>query len=240
MRSFYLLMFCLSGLYLNAQTTIPSNVYPGQKQGMIFRGEATVIKEVSFELLQTKGNKSYKKAFKNKEGVVFIKRGNANVQWTGNSKTLTRGSIALITAGDKLKLKSTSDAPVEFYLFSYRSKSPMPPCDTCSSFARVWEDLKFNPHDRGGVRSYFSRRTSQTKRFEMHVTTLLGGLPSHPPHTHAAEEIILVMEGETEMEIGGKSFKGIAGDAYFVKSLEAHGIKNTGSQSCSYYAFQWE
>jgi len=240
MKYFITIFFYLNVLASWGQQTIGSNVYPGQKPGILFQGEATAIKNVTFELIQVKSNKSFKKVFKSKEGVVFIKQGSALIKSDEWSKTLTPGGVAMITQGEKLRIKNNGKEPIEFYLFSYQAKSPMIQVDTCTSFTRAWEDLTFNKHERGGVRSYFSRPTSQTKRFEMHVTTLLGGLPSHPPHTHVAEEIILVMEGETEMEIGGKIFKGSAGDAYFIKSLELHGIKNTGKTSCSYYAFQWE
>ena len=240
MRYFILLILCLKVCSFNAQSSINSNVFSGQMPGMLFQGDATAVKNVTFELLKNSTNRTYKKSFKKHEGIVFIKKGSAEIQTNTFSKTLTSGSIALISQGDKLKLKSTADNPVEFYLFSYRSISPINQGDTATSFARVWEDLRFNKHERGGVRNFFSKPTSQTKRFEMHVTTLLGGLPSHPPHTHPAEEIILVIEGETEMEIGGKAFKGVAGDVYFVKSQEPHGIKNTGKNSCSYFAFQWE
>ncbi|MDZ4707761.1 MAG: cupin domain-containing protein [Saprospiraceae bacterium] len=240
MRYFFSFILCLSLWSLNAQSSINSNVFSGQTPGILFQGDATAVKNVEFELLQNKANKTYKKSFKKNEGIVFIKKGSAEIQTNRFSKTLTPGSIALISQWDKLKLKSPSGSPVEFYLFSYQSKNPVNQGDTAASFARVWEDLRFNKHERGGVRSYFSKPTSQTKRFEMHVTTLLGGLPSHPPHTHLAEEIILVIEGETEMEIGGSAFKGVAGDGYFVKSQEPHGIKNIGKNSCSYFAFQWE
>lgn len=240
MRYFYAILIYLTSFNLQAQSSISSNVYSGQKPGLLFQGEATVLQNVKFELIQSKANKTYKKAFKNNEGVIFIKTGSAEIQTNHFSKTLTPGSIALISQGDKLNLKSPDPNPVEFYLFSYTSKNPINLGDTAASFVRVWEELRFNKHERGGVRSYFSKPTSQTKRFEMHVTTLHGGLPSHPPHTHFAEEIILVIEGETEMEIGGRAFKGAAGDAYFIKSQEPHGIKNIGKSSCSYFAFQWE
>jgi (S)-ureidoglycine aminohydrolase len=80
----------------------------------------------------------------------------------------------------------------------------------------------------------------------MHVTALNAGLKSHDPHTHRAEEIILLLEdtseskSKTEMQIGQNFFKGEAGDVYYVGSNILHGITNTGSDQCRYFAFQFE
>ena len=108
------------------------------------------------------------------------------------------------------------------------------------SFVKDWSKITFKPHERGGVRSYFDRPTALTKRFEMHVTSLKEGFPSHPPHTHRAEEFILVLEGSVEMMIGEQSNKGKAGDILFAPSNVPHGLKNDGTGMCSYFAFQWE
>lgn len=240
MKYFTLLFTLLLFSESQGQQSISSSVFQVQKPGLIFKGDGNIIKDVRFELISLRPNKAFKKTFQNQEGLVFIKKGNARFESASITQTLTPGSIGLVPQSGTILLKNSNTSPVEFYLFTYSTKSALQQRDTCKAFTRVWENLEFKPHERGGVRNYFSQATSQTKRFEMHVTTLLEGLPSHPPHTHAAEEIILVIEGDTEMEIGGKPFKGSAGDVYFVKSQEAHGIKNIGKSACSYYAFQWE
>ena len=79
-----------------------------------------------------------------------------------------------------------------------------------------------------------------SKRFEMHVTTLNEGLQSHDPHTHAAEEIILIIDNQAEMQIGDRFLKGKAGDVYYVGSNVLHGIRNDGTVPCTYFAYQFE
>lgn len=74
----------------------------------------------------------------------------------------------------------------------------------------------------------------------MHVTTLNPAIKSHEPHTHEPAEIVIMMEGTTEMEIGDGIYPGQAGDIYFLGSNIPHAIRNTGSKSCMYLAFQWE
>jgi (S)-ureidoglycine aminohydrolase len=108
------------------------------------------------------------------------------------------------------------------------------------SIVKNWNDVEFKPHDRGGVRTFFERPTAMLKRLEMHVTTLNAGLKSHAPHTHAAKEIIVMMEGNTKMLIGEKTFKGKEGSVYFLESNILHGITNTGTTPCTYFATQFE
>ncbi len=74
----------------------------------------------------------------------------------------------------------------------------------------------------------------------MHVTTLNAGLTSHDPHTHIAEEIVLIIEGNTEMIIGDTICKANQGDLYFLGSNVLHGIKNTGDKPAIYFAYQWD
>jgi (S)-ureidoglycine aminohydrolase len=109
-----------------------------------------------------------------------------------------------------------------------------------SSIVKNWDNIEFKPHDRGGVRTFFERPTAMLKRLEMHVTTLNAGLKSHAPHTHSAKEIIVMMEGDSEMLIGEKSFKGKEGSVYFLESNILHGITNIGTMPCTYFAIQFE
>ncbi len=56
--------------------------------------------------------------------------------------------------------------------------------------------------EKGGRREIVDRPTAMFERFEMHVSTLNKGLASHDPHTHAAEEVVLLISGDATMVIG--------------------------------------
>ena len=109
-----------------------------------------------------------------------------------------------------------------------------------NSFVKDWNEIAFKPHDRGGIRNFFEKTTPMSKRFEMHVTTLKEGIKSHEPHTHRAEEIVLVIENKTEMQIGDQFYKGGNGDIYYLGSNMPHAIQNVGMGTCTYFAFQFE
>jgi (S)-ureidoglycine aminohydrolase len=78
------------------------------------------------------------------------------------------------------------------------------------------------------------------KRFEIHVTTLQEGRKSHEPHTHRAEEIVLILEGDTEMQLGDGIVKTTIGGFYYLGSNVSHAIKNIGTKPATYFAFQFE
>jgi (S)-ureidoglycine aminohydrolase len=183
------------------------------------------------------------------EFLFIIKSGTIDFSFGDSIWSLGPGSIALLMPDEKYGLRTLHNGASEYYLMQYRSKSPADLSRGKSfggSFVKDWNKLTFKTHDRGGVRSYFQKPTAMCKRFEMHVTTLKDGLKSHEPHTHRAEEIILMLDdrkgtkSKTEMQLGARFFQGEAGDMFFAGSNVLHGIRNRGTSECAYFAFQFE
>jgi (S)-ureidoglycine aminohydrolase len=182
-------------------------------------------------------------AHEGEEELVIVKDGQLKVTIEEESKVLGPGSIALILPGKEHGFENAGDTKSSYYILRYQSRLPMDKErgeKAGGSFVIDWNQLAFSPHDKGGIRRYFDQSTAMCERFEMHVTTLNEGLKSHEPHTHRPAEIILVIAGNTEMQIGNKFFQGTEGDLYFVASEVPHAIRNTGKGSCSYFAFQFE
>ncbi len=177
------------------------------------------------------------------EALMIVKDGQLKVTINDKSSVLGPGSIALIMPGDNHRFENAGNSPASYYIMNYRSKSPINNergKEAGGSIMIDWNDLAFHTHDKGGVRRYFDRATAMCKNFEMHVTTLNAGIKSHEPHTHRAAEIILMMHGNTEEQIGNKFYQGTEGDLYFLASEIPHAIQNTGNGQCMYFAFQWE
>lgn len=57
---------------------------------------------------------------------------------------------------------------------------------------------------------------------------------------HRAEEIVLVIDGETEMQIGEKFYTASTGGFYYLGSNVLHAIKTTGTKPATYFAIQFE
>ena len=177
-----------------------------------------------------------------KEKIFIVKVGTLKVSVDNETKTIGPNSVAFLLPGNQGTMECTSPTAT-FYAMSYHAKKEPDPArgkKDGGSFILNFEDLEFREHDRGGVRNYFRRATAMCPYYEMHVTTLNPGIKSHEPHTHNASEIILMIDGTTEEEIGNAVFSGKTGDLYFLPSNVPHAIKNIGDRPCMYFAFQWE
>jgi (S)-ureidoglycine aminohydrolase len=233
---------------------IPSRVYDWKQPAKVNKDVTTSIlfegTAFDMEWLQMNANAltpSKKKTEmvvpQNEEHLYIIKKGILEVFTEDSSYSLMPGSVVVIMPGKKLFIQNTQSNSCEYYVMKYRSKLPV---DTergkkeGGSIIKDWSAIAFKPHDKGGIRNYFERATAMMKRLEIHVTTLNGGLKSHDPHTHTAEEIVLMIEGNTEMQIGEKFFNGKEGSIFFLGSNVLHAIRNEVTTPCTYFAIQFE
>lgn len=179
----------------------------------------------------------------NEEQLLIVKSGTLTIGIKDSAWSIGGGSIALLMPGEKYEVRNAAKDSCTYYLMKYRSKLPLDvPRGVSSggSLVKDWNKILFKSHDRGGIRNYFERPTAMCKRFEMHVTTLNEGIKSHEPHTHRAEEIVLIIDNKTEMQIDDKFYKGGTGDIYYLGSNVSHAIRNDGKGTCTYFAFQFE
>ncbi len=183
---------------------------------------------------------SYKK-IANVERLIMVQSGVLTVNLKGVTKDLVKGSVVFLLAEDEMEIANNSTAGAAFYVMQYQSKtaSSNPNKKLSSSFILDWKDIVFKAHDKGGVRQYFDIQSPLLNRFDIHVTTLNPGFKSHDPHTHKNEEIILMLDGNGEMQIGDSHQKSNAGDAVFLNSMVLHNITNVGTVPCLYFAIQW-
>ncbi len=242
----YLILTLIAGFILSGlrHHVVESRVYTTDELTgkTTLHGETVHLKELSFDLntLSKAGTLNLKsEAY---ETLLIVKEGELEI--SGNSKTSTvgPGSVALILPGDIFALKANV-GEVSFYKMEYISKKPMDlerGKEAGGSFVIDFDELEFNPHGRGGIRNYFNRSTAMMEYFEMHVTNLNGLIKSHEPHTHGTAEIVLMIKGNTEMEIGDGFYQGTVGDVYFLGSDVPHAIENKDAEQCMYFAFQWE
>ncbi len=176
------------------------------------------------------------------EHLIIIKTGILQVKLGDSTYALNPRSVAVLMPGETMLLNSTQ--PCSYYMMKYRSRSPMNPQrgkQGGGSYVKSWDALPYKPNSNGGGRrDFFERGTAMQKRFEMHVTTLKEGMRSHDPHKHRAEEIVLVIDGDTEMQVGERFYSAAPGGFYFLGSNLLHAIKTTGTKPSTYFAIQFE
>jgi XRE family transcriptional regulator, regulator of sulfur utilization len=101
-----------------------------------------------------------------------------------------------------------------------------------------WADLKARPNKAGEGRAVFDAPTPALAEFECHITTLNPGESPHPPHQHAAEELMVIKEGTLEALQGDKTNIVTTGGIIFEASNELHGLRNVGTNPATYYVFK--
>ena len=103
-----------------------------------------------------------------------------------------------------------------------------------------WNSIPAKPTEAGSVRSFFKARTATLDELEMHVTTLEAGKTSHPPHRHANEELIIVMQGTVETLSNGEWKRIGPGSVIFNASNQLHGLRNAGAGEAIYHVINWK
>ena len=249
-----LLLIFLPALVFAQQDSILSDVYKWKEPATTKKNKilSTVLLEGKvhdFEWMQITANSLYpsSKPIKqtvpqSQEQLIIIKTGILQVTLGDSTFALNAGSMAVLMPGEKILINSTQ--PCVFYIMKYRSKAPKDlerGKKSGSSFVNLCDGIPYKANNNGGGRKdYFERPTAMQKRFEMHVTTLKEGVRSHDPHTHRAEEIVLMISGNGEMQISDNFYKGNQGDFFYLGSNVLHAIKNIGSVPCMYFAIQFE
>ena len=176
------------------------------------------------------------------EELVVVKEGLLTLTIGDSSKTIGPGGMALIVAGDEQSFHNRSGKPVTYYILAYKSKNPVSiqrGQQGGGTFIQDWKEFVVRKTDKGESRPVFDRPSSMFERFDVHATALDPGFASHDPHHHRAEEVILLLKGDVEMQIGQSFYKAGAGDIVFLASGSLHALKNTGHEQCGYFAIQW-
>ena len=255
MKAFILLSAVFYALGIAQIDSLESNVYrwhdlPVEKseageRRQILKGSTTDLEylEIHATTIEPKKSPHASHSHDDTEELIIVKEGMLKVTVKGESQVLGPGSIAIAMPGEQHGLENSGDTPVTYYVFRYRSKSPVNierANNSGGSFVVNWDEVAFQATETGGRRQHFDRATSMFDRFEMHVSTLNEALTNHKTHTHRAEEFVVIIKGEVEMQIGDSWHKASAGDLVFLASEIPHALRNLGSGQTEYFAFQWQ
>ena len=107
------------------------------------------------------------------------------------------------------------------------------------STAWQWSGLTAKKTDVGELRSVVRKPTRTLDELEMHITTLNPHTASHPPHTHANEEMVIVKEGTLQAHVNGKEIVVGTGGVLFYASMQPHAVQNIGDTPATYYVINW-
>ncbi|MGC4103544.1 cupin domain-containing protein [Ferruginibacter sp.] len=180
-------------------------------------------------------------AQKDIEELIIIKEGTMKATIGNKTAILGKGSVLLIPPLEMQQLQNVGNGPLTYYVFQLRSRKMNMERSNQAGGALLlnYDSLKYTEANNKGARKYFDRPTAMCDNFEMHITYLKQKGPSHAPHQHVDTEVILIIEGESEITIDGKQYTAGPGDFYIAESNKMHGVGNATDKPCSYFAFKW-
>jgi mannose-6-phosphate isomerase-like protein (cupin superfamily) len=177
------------------------------------------------------------------EEIIYVKEGTMKFMMGANNKVLGKGSLVLVPPHQDQAIQNVGDGPLSYYVIQMRAKKPMDMDRSAKAGGPLmlsFDSVKYVPTAKGGGIKYINRPMAMLENLEMHVTELKGKGPAHVPHTHVDTELTIVLEGNTEMIIGDKTYHAAAGDIYLMNSNELHGISNPTDVPCKYLAIRWK
>lgn len=224
-------------------STLSASKTKAGESKLLFDGSGKILSQHTLKTYSINGKKKlgFHELENGDELFFIIKSGPVNVTLNNHIQALDKGSVVFVLPGDNVEFTNTHLDPVEIYAMTVRSSTPdqVRGRNAGNSFMMNWFDMVYKPHDKGGVRQLFDRKTIMLNRFDIHITSLNPATSSHPAHTHMNEEIILMLDGEGEMILGDKKQKITTGDAAWVESMIPHNFTNTASRPAVYFAIQW-
>ena len=88
------------------------------------------------------------------------------------------------------------------------------------------------------ARRFFYGPEHSGYNLEMHETVLGPGVETHPLHTHAHQEIIILVEGTVQVSMDGRTDTVEAGSVIFYEPDKPHNLRNTGTVPYRYYVVE--
>lgn len=87
--------------------------------------------------------------------------------------------------------------------------------------------------------TYFAGQTIGTKDTLTGVAVIEPGHEIHPPHKHAEEEFLMVIEGSGEWTVNGEVFPAKKGDILYAAPWDLHGVFNSGKTPLKFVVMKW-
>jgi (S)-ureidoglycine aminohydrolase len=177
------------------------------------------------------------------ETFTMVKEGKLWVTLNGVSRPLGAGSVAVAMPGDRQIVSNIGGTPATYYLFTYRSRTPMDLTrgrQAGGSFMVGFSELTQRPTAVGARRDLLNRPTAMFRRFESHWSSVNEGLRNHATHTHRADEFMMMMGGNVQLLIGSREPPATGGDIVFLGSMIPHSLASKGAGPAQYLVIQGE
>lgn len=93
--------------------------------------------------------------------------------------------------------------------------------------------------DWGTFYTYFEGASHGARDALAGVAVIDAGDEIHPPHEHAEEEYLMVLEGTGTWHLNGETRAAEVGDLLYAAPWDVHGITNTGTEPLRFVVWKW-
>jgi mannose-6-phosphate isomerase-like protein (cupin superfamily) len=107
------------------------------------------------------------------------------------------------------------------------------------SVIRTQADARREDAAWGTLYTYFQGESRGTRDGLAAVAVIRPGQEIHPPHEHAEEEYLMVLEGEGTWHLNGREQPARTGDMQYAAPWDVHGIRNTGRVPLRFVVWKW-
>ncbi|NML64641.1 cupin domain-containing protein [Hymenobacter sp. RP-2-7] len=246
MHACYLAVVALAALALPADS-LPSAVYhapaaPGAATTQLLTGSTLDLAALEVTTATLAPGQASRPRPTGAEELLIVAQGQLTATLADTTRTLGAGGVLLAMAGTAPALRNASAAPARYWTLKFTAVAG---ADARRGQAGggsrllAWPGFRVIKTDKGETRPVFDRPSSMFPRFDVHATVLKAGLASHPPHTHRAEEIVLLTQGQGQIQINDQTYPAAAGDVILLRANVPHAFTNTSRAPVSYFAIQW-
>lgn len=101
------------------------------------------------------------------------------------------------------------------------------------------ESANMTPESWGHSREYYAGKSNYLKDISVKAAVVNSGEQMHPPHKHAEEEFIMILEGQGTWTVGRKNSSASVGDMLYAEPDSLHGLRNTGANPLRVVSFKY-
>ena len=94
--------------------------------------------------------------------------------------------------------------------------------------------------DWGEFHAYYEGPTAATPAMLVGYADIEPGQQIHPPHQHADEEYLYLVEGSGTWTLGDRTSPAKAGDVLYSEPGVLHGLKNTSGKPLRFFVVKWK
>ncbi len=107
------------------------------------------------------------------------------------------------------------------------------------SAIKAEDDIKAENAPWGDFYAYFTDDTHALKPVLVGVAKIKAGEQIHPPHRHADEEYLMVLEGRGTWSLNGVESPAKKGDILYARAWDYHGVKAADDSPLEFVVFKY-